>query len=164
MKSKVSIILVIVALFFSGSINAQDMKSVYNPEADAKLEVQKAVKLAKKENKHVFIQIGGDWCPWCLKMHEFYNSDTEIDSIMSANYVRMLVYYNRREEKNVELMKELGFPQRFGFPVIVILDGEGTRLHTQDSRFLENGSEYNRKYFLEFIKDWTPEAINPDNY
>ena len=163
MKIKLVIILIIGVLFLSENINAQD-KQVYSPEADAKLELQKATQLAKSENKHVFIQIGGDWCSWCIKMHEFYNSDTEIDSIMSANYVRILIYYNRRKEKNKELMQELGFPQRFGFPVIVILDGDGNRLHTQDTRYLEDDEGYNRKYFIDFLKDWTTEAINPNNY
>ena len=37
---------------------------VYNPTADAQTEIQKAVAQAKAEGKNVFIQVGGNWCPW----------------------------------------------------------------------------------------------------
>ena len=162
---KVKFILILISfVFIFQNINAQNNEKIYNPEADSKAEIQVAVKQAKAENKHVFIQIGGDWCSWCVKMHEFYTSDTEIDSIMNADYVRLLVYYNRREKINEDLMKELGFPQRFGFPVLVILDENGVRLHTQDSRYLEAGEEYNRKYFINFLFDWNKQAVNPENY
>jgi hypothetical protein len=36
-------------------------------------------------------------------------------------------------------MAFLGNPQRFGFPVFVIIDGDGNVLHTQDSALLEQG-------------------------
>lgn len=30
---------------------------IYNPNADAKLEIENAIKQAKKENKHVLVQV-----------------------------------------------------------------------------------------------------------
>ena len=39
------------------------------------------------------------------------------------------------KNKNEEVLAELGYPQRFGFPVFVILDANGNRIHTQNSVF-----------------------------
>ena len=44
------------------SVSAQTEKpTIYNPEANAKIEISEAVKKAKAENKHVLLQIGGNW-------------------------------------------------------------------------------------------------------
>ncbi len=138
-------------------------EKIYNPNADAMADLNKAIATAKAENKHVFVQIGGNWCPWCIMMHKFYTTDSEIDSIMKADYVRVMVNYSR-ENKNLDVMKRLGYPQRFGFPVIVILDGNGNVLHIQNTAYLEEGKGYNRKKFIEFLKNWNVEALDPKNY
>ena len=154
----------ILSLFlaFANYIFGQNEK-IYNPNADAMADLNKAIATAKAENKHVFVQIGGNWCPWCIMMHKFYTTDPEIDSIMKADYVRVMVNYSR-ENKNLDVMKRLGYPQRFGFPVIVILNGDGNVLHIQNTAYLEEGKGYNRDKFIEFLKNWNVEALNPKNY
>ena len=57
------------------------------------------------------------------------------------------------------MMQRLGNPGRFGYPVFVVLDGDGKILHTQDSSFLEEGESYSREKVLRFFKCWTPEAL-----
>lgn len=75
----------------------------------------------------------------------------------------VLLNYSR-ENKNSEILTELDFPQRFGFPVFVILDSEGNRIHTQNSAYLEAGEGYDDKKVLQFLKHWTPAALDPENY
>lgn len=82
---------------------------------------------------------------------------------MEANYVFQLLNYSK-ENKNLDILAELGYPQRFGFPVIVILDGNGMRIHTQNSAYLEKEKSYDEKVMIEFLKQWSPAAIDPENY
>ena len=56
-------------------------------------------------------------------------------------------------------MKRLNNPQRFGFPVFVVLDENGNVLHIQDSSFLEQGKGYDELKTLRFLKNWTPKAV-----
>ena len=56
-------------------------------------------------------------------------------------------------------MQRLGNPQRFGFPVLVVLDADGRVLHIQDSSFLEEGKSYNAQKLLRFLNNWTPKAV-----
>ena len=60
-------------------------------------------------------------------------------------------------------MKRLGSPQRFGFPVFVVLDQAGNVLHIQDSSFLEEDKGYSKEKTLRFFKAWAPQAVDPSN-
>lgn len=155
-------IVLIVFGFLTLSISAQKVE-IYNPNANAKEDIASAVEKASKEGKHVFLQIGGNWCPWCLKFHRFLESDNELDSFVKENYEVVKVNYDV-ENKQEELLKKLGFPQRFGFPVFVVLDVEGNRIHTQNSAFLEKDKSYDRDKVLRFFKNWSPTSIDPNSY
>jgi thioredoxin-related protein len=98
---------------------------LYDPTSDAKVEITNAVKKAKKDGKHVLLQIGGNWCGWCLAFDKKVKSNDTLRTAMEKNFVVYHVNYSK-ENKNLDVLASLGFPQRFGFPVFVILDGEGT--------------------------------------
>lgn len=155
-------VLMLVMIFLSGGVFAQKVE-IYNPKADAKKDMEQAIEKAAKDGKHVFLQIGGNWCPWCVKFHNFVEADAEIKSYVEANYEVVKVNYDQ-ENKQVELLTELGFPQRFGFPVFVILDSKGNRIHTQNSAFLEKDKGYDKNVVLGFFKNWSPTAVNPASY
>jgi thioredoxin-related protein len=137
--------------------------NIYNPAANAKADIQSAVKKAKAENKHVLIQVGGNWCSWCVRMHKLFHENKEIDSTIKANYVFILVNYSK-ENKNLPLLKELEFPQRFGFPVLVVLNKEGRRIHTQATDLLEEGKGYNSQKVITFLNRWSVKALDPKSY
>lgn len=86
-----------------------------------------------------------------------------MDSVLQSNYVFTLMNHSK-ENRHYDVLAELGYPQRFGFPVIVILDGEGNRLHTQNSAYLEKDKSYDEKKMVDFLKAWSPAALDPANY
>lgn len=136
------------------SLSAQQSIKIYNPDADAKAEVAAAVTKAAAEGKNVFLQIGGNWCPWCVKFHTMITEDAKLDSLVKANYEVVKVNYSK-ENDNHELLASLGYPQRFGFPVFVILDGKGNVLHTQDSWYLEQEKTYSPEKVEHLFKMWS---------
>lgn len=160
MKTIKIAILVSLVLAFSANLSAQ---KIYNPSADAKKDIANAISTAKKEGKHVLIQVGGNWCPWCIKMHKYLHAEGEINKLMTDNYIFLEINYSK-ENKNLETLKELGYPQRFGFPVMLILDGEGKRLHTQSTGILEHEKGYDQKKMNSFLYNWRPDALNPVHY
>lgn len=136
---------------------------IYDPQANTTEQIAQAVKKAHAEGKNVFLQIGGNWCPWCVKFHGFCDNTPEIHQLMEKNYVRVMVNYSK-ENKNLDVLEKLGFPQRFGFPVLVILNDKGERIHTQNSAFLEEDGGYSIKKVAGFLKNWSPDALNPLHY
>ena len=156
--------LFLILCILAATAHAQEATNkIYNPNADAKSDIAKAVASADSAGKHVLLQIGGNWCPWCIKFNNFCKNNSSVDSVLQKNYVVLHVNYSK-ENKNLEVLKSLGFPQRFGFPVLVVLDNKGNRLHIQDSGFLELGDSYDKNKVLTFLKCWTPSALKPENY
>jgi thioredoxin-related protein len=166
---KLFIIAVLVALSIglkaqdTHVIKLTDTAKLYNPKADAKEEIADAVKQAAKEHKNVLLQIGGNWCIWCIRFNDLVYKTTELNSYVRNNYVVVHVNYSP-ENRNEKILADLGYPQRFGFPVFVILDAKGKYLHTENSSYLEEGSGHSPKKVLEFFKDWSPMAIDPKTY
>jgi thioredoxin-related protein len=159
---------VFCAMFVIASqvVFSQDLSkfNLYNPTDNAEQKIKDAVKLAKQQNKHVLIQIGGNWCIWCARFHEFISNDRSIDSLVKASYV---VYHMNwsKENRNAALLARYAFPQRFGFPVFLILDGNGKLLHTQNSAYLEDGNKsYKKEVVMGFLSDWSPAALDPGQY
>jgi thioredoxin-related protein len=161
-----TISILLISYFLSLGFNAQEnssTKKLYNPEADAKTDISNTIITAKKEGKHVFLQIGGNWCSWCIAFDKKVNETEELKKILNDNYVVYHLNYSK-ENTNSDILKDLGFPQRFGFPVFVILDAEGNRLHTQNSAYLEEGKGHSVAKVKEFLESWTVNAIDPVNY
>ena len=155
-------ILTIVLILILSSSYAQTAK-LYNPDADVSVVISQGLTKAKAQNKHLLLQIGGNWCPWCIKFHQFCIDDKDISTLISRSYVIIKVNYSK-ENRNMAELKKLEYPQRFGFPVFVILDSEGKRIHTQNSAYLEEDKGYSKKKVLEFLGQWSPDALNPNLY
>lgn len=149
---------VLTGLFAQSS----DLK-LYNPEANAKAEIELAIDKASSQGKHVLIQIGGNWCRWCIAFSKKVSENDTLKSALEENYISYHLNYSN-ENLNEDVLKDLGYPQRFGFPVFVILDGNGKRLHTQNSVYLEEGKGHNAKKILNFFNHWSPTAIDPKSY
>lgn len=136
---------------------------LYKPEENAKQEIASAVKKAKDESKHVMIQIGGNWCIWCARFNDFVTRDKSLDSLVNSNYVVYHLNYSK-ENKNSDLLAKYEFPQRFGFPVFMILNEKGDLLHTQSSWYLESGKTYDKEKVTAFFNDWSNKALDPAQY
>jgi thioredoxin-related protein len=175
-KTVLSLIAALTAL----SVSAQTgLKKVYDEDANPIAQIDQAVGKAKAEDKFVVCQVGGNWCPWCLRFADFIARDSTIAKVIDDNFVYIHVNYNPRKaegekaQQGAELMKRLDNCGRFGFPVFVVLDAEGRVLHIQDSSFLEESMPvagestkggapaeyYDQKKVMRFFSNWTPKVV-----
>ncbi|MGE5406655.1 MAG: thioredoxin family protein [Methanosarcina sp.] len=152
--------MIISLMMFCSQVYGQTEKKLYDPSIDGMKQINEAVAKAKSEGKHVLIQYGGNWCPWCIKFDAFCKSDAEISKVISENYIPVKLNYSP-ENKNDASNIFLGNPTRFGFPVFIIVDGQGKVLHIQDSSLLESGQSYDQKKVLGFMRNWTASALIP---
>lgn len=167
---RLSLILVTLLAFSTASF-AQEQKTevkkeevkIYSPNADAKGDIAAAVLRAKKAKKHVFIQAGGNWCPWCVAFHHLVDNTPELKTYLNDNYETVLLNYSK-ENKNEAVFASLGYPGRFGYPVFIILDGNGKVLHIENSAYLEEGKGHNVKKVTGFLKNWTYASVDPATY
>jgi thioredoxin-related protein len=165
-KWMITCLLVCVSLL----ANAQGLKKVYDENVNPLEQIDQALATARSEGKYVICQVGGNWCPWCLRFADFITNDSTISKLVADNFVYIHVNYNPAEDDAVKvqrgkaMMQRLNNPRRFGFPVFVVLNGEGNVLHIQDSSFLEEGKSYNQQNVIRFFKNWTPKAVEEIKY
>ncbi|XZF15008.1 thioredoxin family protein [Chitinophagaceae bacterium MMS25-I14] len=157
-----ALMLILSCIGVSFAQQAETVK-IYDPSADASQQIKDAVARAAREKKHVLLQIGGNWCVWCMRFNKLVTEDTMLHRLSTENYITVHLNYSK-ENKNEKVLAQLGYPQRFGFPVFVILDAKGNRLHTQNSAYLEEGKGHSPEKVADFLKGWAPAALDPAQY
>ena len=73
-----------------------------------------------------------------------------------------------KEKRDYDLFRELNYPNRFGYPVFVVIDQNGKELHIQDSGLLEHPDPkvkgYDTTKVVTFLKMWNVRALDPATY
>jgi thioredoxin-related protein len=157
------LLLVALSSFYIISRAQTAEPKLYNPSANAENDIAAAIKKAKAENKYVLLQAGGNWCSWCIEFNKFTHADGQIDSLLDKSFVVYHLNYSK-ENLNKSIFEKYAYPQRFGFPVFIILDANGNRMHTQNSEYLEQGRSYNKQKVYDFLVQWTPQAMDASLY
>ena len=148
MKKTISSLLFIIIMMIRLSA-ANDKPAIYNPDADSKQEIAKALIQAKAENKHVLLMFGANWCPWCHKLHELFQFDKQIRTALAKHY--LVVMIDIGESKKAPLNRDLEEKYRvkgFGYPCLAVLDNEGSLLCAQSTGVLEKGQAHDPKRVL----------------
>ncbi len=154
-------VILIFAILFATATAAMAQQKVYDESLDAMEQIRNAVAEAKNSGRYVMCQVGGNWCPWCLRFAQFAVNDSLVAPLMAENYVYIHVNYSKAN-KNLEAMRFLGNPGRFGYPVFVVLNSEGQPIHIQESESLEEGKGYNPKRVAKFLRLWSKKAVEND--
>ena len=128
--------------------------SEYDPERNPFTDLEQAVVEAEKNNKHILLEIGGDWCVWCHILDDFFQNKPKVAAALQQNYVVIKVNFSD-ENYNEAFLSQ--FPPAAGYPHFYILNQHGELLHSQNTAELEEGRSYNDEVFLAFLEDWRPQ-------
>jgi thiol:disulfide interchange protein len=123
----------------------------YDADADGKKQIADAVAAAKAANKRVLVQFGGNWCVFCKALDELVEGDATLKAL-HERYVSIHVDAG----SNPGLNDVYGKPYDLGFPVLLVLDGDGTLLHTQASTAfqLPTALGHDPAGVAAFLKQW----------
>ena len=133
---------------------------IYDTQADGSALVTEAVSLAKRDQKHVILVFGANWCIWCRRLHELFENNSAVRRELKAHYVVAWIDVNHRDGKkrNDAVIARFGKPTQHGLPVLVVLDRNGHMLTTQETGALEDGkSAHDPDKVVAFLRQWMPE-------
>jgi thiol-disulfide isomerase/thioredoxin len=120
-------------------------KPVYNENADAKADINSALAAAKKENRRVLIQWGGNWCSWCILLHDCFQSNKDLAKTLRYEYDVVFVDVGKME-KNLTLAESYKADfKKHGVPYLTVLDAEGRVLANQPTDPFETKTKEGKK-------------------
>ncbi|MES2812861.1 MAG: thioredoxin family protein [Bacteroidota bacterium] len=126
----------------------------YREMEDADTKVKELLVLAKAENKNIMLQVGGNWCVWCLRLNNFIQNAPELKSIVDTDYL----YYHLNwspKNKNEKFFAKYGNPgDKQGYPVFMVLNKKGKLIHVQETGALEEGKGYSQEKIKAFLDAW----------
>ena len=94
----------------------------YDENADALDGISKALKIAELENKYVLLQMGGNWCPDCRTLGEYF-SRPDIKAWLDDRVILVSVDVGEWN-RNLDIAEKYGNPISEGIPALVLLNSE----------------------------------------
>lgn len=142
----------IVAIADVNSVNQQPLYSqVYDPKRNAFDDGRAALELAKKSNRRVMIEIGGDWCAYCHILDRFIKSNPEVEKQLYKTFVVLKVNYSDAN-RNKEFLSNFGrIP---GYPHIFITENNGKVIYSNDIRDMAIKGRLSKEKMLRFLNKW----------
>ena len=125
---------------------------LYPVNADAKKEIEGALKTAHAENKRVILIFGGNWCYDCHVLDQALH-EGEAAKIVKQSF--LLVHVDIGEgDKNLDLIKKYETTLSSGVPTVVIIDDEGRVIYSSTKGEFEAARQMMRKDLVAFLNRW----------
>lgn len=150
------LLLAAALLLLAALLPAQDRpgsrSAIYDPNADVKAQISAAVKRAGAEERNILLMFGGNWCPWCHRLHELFAGDAAVRKVLDKRYIVLLVDVGEKpgQPLNQDLV-ELYRVKGFGYPALAVLDKDGKLLCAQSTGVLEKGKGHDPAKILAFL-------------
>ena len=128
-------------------------KEIYPSIEVAPTEIRAALAEAMRTHKRVILDFGGNWCPDCQVLNIYFNQSPNAD-LMAKNFVLVDVNMGR-EDANLDLATKYGVPMPHGVPALVVVEGNGKVLYSQNKEFSDM-RHLDSSALTEFLNKWKP--------
>jgi thiol:disulfide interchange protein len=125
---------------------------LYPADADARSEIDEALKRATAERKRVLLIFGANWCYDCHVLDQALH-DGDAGKIVRQNF--LLVHVDIGEgEKNPDLLKTYKIPLDKGVPAVAVLENNGRLLYSSGDGEFEAARRMLKKDLVAFLNKW----------
>lgn len=154
---------VALSLALTSLLTAQDppkRPQTYDESADANQLFAEACAKAQRDNKRVLLMFGGNWCGWCHKLHDLFERDRAIATVLRNEYEIVLVDIGRGD-KHTDLTAKVEAPHKEnGYPFLTVTDAQGKPVTQQETGALEDGPNHDPAKVLAFLEKWKPAPLD----
>lgn len=144
--------LVLLAAMLPAQAKPAERPAIYDPGADMKAQIAAAVQRAGAEERNILLLFGGNWCPWCHRLHGLFAADAAVKKVLAERYIVLLVDVGEKpgQPLNQDLV-ELYRVKGFGYPALAVLDKQGKLLCAQSTGVLEKDKGHDPAKVLAFL-------------
>jgi thioredoxin-related protein len=157
--------LLLFGLVYTSQLFAQPIDSIkstpekhkkFDSAANALKDIQEAIALAKKSNRHIILDVGGNWCPWCHRLDSLFIQNKDLEDYLNEHYILVKINVSK-ENKNEEVLSK--YPKIEGYPHVFFLNNKGTLIHSQNTEEWEypknsQANGYIKERVLNSLKRW----------
>jgi len=132
-------------------------KDLYPADANAKNEIDEALKAAATDRKRVLLVFGANWCYDCHVLDRALHEGAA-GKIVSESF--LLVHVDIGEgEKNPDLVNQYKINLDKGVPVVAILGSDGKLLYGSNDGEFEAARRMMKKDLVAFLNRWRESRI-----
>ena len=143
-------IILISALLFSFNGWAITDYKPYDESAVAGEEIIKALEKAKSNNKYILLQMGGNWCPDCRTLGEYF-SRPDIKKWLDERVILVSVDVGEWD-RNLDIVEEYGNPISEGIPALVLLNPDNEVMFATLAGELASARNMSKNDLVEWLK------------
>jgi thiol:disulfide interchange protein len=126
-------------------------RNLYSETANPTADIAAALVRARRENKRVLLDFGGNWCGDCQLLDIYYQQSPNAQ-LLTKNFI--LVHVNiGHMDKNVDVAKKYKVPITKGVPALAVLDANGNLLYSEREKEFEHTSP---EAITAFLTRWKP--------
>jgi thiol:disulfide interchange protein len=144
----------LAALFVALPLAAAAAEALYPSIDRAKGDVASAMKEAKRAQKRVLVDFGGNWCTDC-RILDINLKKPANAALLAKHYV--MVHVNVGDKgitDNFDVAERYGIPLRKGVPALAVLDGNGRLVHAQRNGEFESMRKMDPQSVTDFLERW----------
>ena len=145
---------VAILMGLSTAVSTYAADKVFDPTRDSAKDLKAAVEQARAEHKNILMDVGGNWCPWCIVLDRTLKDDPELHALLTKHYVFLHVNFSR-ENENVNFLDS--YPKATGYPAWYVLSSNGKLLKAEDTSELEQTHKIDAGYNKETLKKFLTE-------
>jgi len=125
---------------------------LYPADADARKEIDEALKQAAGDHKRVMLVFGANWCYDCHVLDRALH-EGPAGQLMKESFV--LVHVDIGEgNKNLDLLKQYKVPLEKGVPAVAILGADGSLLYSSGEGEFEAARRMMKRDLIAFLEKW----------
>ncbi len=149
----ISFMLLIPPAIFSQEHKIHPVSYIFNPEADAKQDINEAILKAAKQHRHVLLLVGGDWSYWSRNCSNLFNNGKS-KKVIDDNFILVRVNFSSMN-KNSEVLDAYQCPKDQGYPILITLDDHGKVTHTKSTaEFQADHKWYDENAIIYYLNQW----------
>ena len=128
---------------------------VYDEKANADQVVDAAMARAKKNHKLLLLDMGGNWCPDCVVLHNLMLVPA-MQKFMDAHYVVAMVDVGKFD-RNPQIAARYGYMERLkGVPTILVVNPATNKVINSEQVFaLSNAGHQTPQDLADYLARWT---------
>ena len=130
---------------------ADSQPPLFDPTRDPAADLEAAVAVATRTGRRIILDVGGNWCSWCLILDHYIRDDPALDRFVADHYVWVRVNFSPGNPNEAFLSQ---YPSIDGYPHLFVLEADGTLLHSQSTAELEQGRSYSADRMWAFLRSW----------